>query len=342
MSFGVSHMKTAIRLLSITLVLFLREFSSAGADPRLLEAAQKEGEVVWYTTMTFDQSTVVVDRFQKKYPFLKVTLYRSSGAPLMNKVLTEARVGRHAFDVVGGRGEMIVAFREKNLLASYFSPERTTIDPDLFDKEGYWHTYYVVPVALGYNTKLVKKEEVPNTYEALLHSKWKGKKISLDSTAYLLLQGLTAAWGKEKALSYMKQLAGQEPILTRGSTERVTMAGAGEFPIVIAYAHTVERAKFKGAPMDWFPLEPAVVEIDPLLIGSQAPHPNAARIFLDYLLSKEGQEMLLEFQRIPVRKDVEPVPARLFRGYKRIVERPDDYKYFAENVKLFEEIFKTR
>jgi iron(III) transport system substrate-binding protein len=237
---------------------------------------------------------------------------------------------------------MIQAFKEKNLLVPYRSPETTTIDPDLFDKEGYWYTYYVVPNALGYNTRLVKKEEVPKSYEALLDPKWRGRKISMDNEAYLILQGLISAWGREKAVDYMKKLAAQDPVLSRGNTERVTITGAGEYPLVIAYAHTVEREKFKGSSIDWLALEPAVVEIDPLMVGSKAPNPNAARLFLDYLLSKEGQEMLLEFQRIPVRSDVEPKPARLFRGYQRIVERPDDYKYFAENVKLFQEIFKTR
>jgi ABC-type Fe3+ transport system substrate-binding protein len=71
-------------------------------------------------------------------------------------------------------------------------------------------------------------------------------------------------------------------------------------------------------------------------------HPNAARLFMDFIPSKEGQTVLVDFQRIPVRKDVEPKPARLFRGYQRVVERPDDYKYFTDNVKLYEEIFKTR
>ncbi len=317
-------------------------FAQSSPDPKLVEAAKKEGEIVWYTSMAIDQSKVVLDRFNSKYPEIKPILYRSGGGALMNKVLTEARAGRFAFDVVGGRGEMIQAFKEKNLLASYRSPETRLIDQDLFDKEGYWYTYYVVPNALGYNANLVKKDEVPKGYEALLEPKWKGRKISMDNEAYLLLQGLISAWGREKAIDYMKKLAAQDPVLSRGNTERVTITGAGEYPLVIAYAHTVEREKFKGSPVDWVALEPAVVEIDPLMVGSKAPHPNAARLFLDFLLSKEGQEMLVEFQRIPVRSDVEPKPARLFRGYKRIVERPDDYKYFAETVKLFQEIFGTR
>ena len=333
-----------ITLLVLGFLFFLSHSAQAqkSPDPKLLEGAKKEGEIVWFTSMPLDQSQPVADAFQKKYPFIKVTLFRSGGGALINRILTEARAGKYSFDVVGGKGEMIQGFKEKNLLASYRSPETSMIDPDLFDKDGYWYVYYVVSNVLGYNTKLVKKEDVPTTYDALLNPKWKGGTISMDNEGYLILQGLISAWGREKAVSFMKRLAAQDPVLTRGNTERVTFAGAGQYPLVIGYAHTVEREKFKGAPIDWVPLEPSVVEIDPLMIGSNAPHPNGARIFLDYLISKDGQEMLLEFQRVPVRRDVEPKPARLFRGYQRIVERPDDYKYFSDNVKLYQEIFKTR
>jgi len=329
-------------VITCLVVLICPRYIHAQAKEEVVKGAKKEGKLIYYSALTVREGLELAAAFEKKYPFIKVTLFRSGGGALMNKVLTEARAGRYAFDVVGGRGEMIQAFKEKNLLGAYRSPETARIDPDLFDKEGYWYTYYVVPNALGYNTKLVKKDEVPKTYEALLEPKWKGRKISMDNEAYLLLQGLASAWGREKAVDYMRKLAAQDPVLSRGNTERVTMTSAGEYPLIIAYAHTVERDKFKGGPMDWVALEPAVVEIDPLMVGSKAPNPNAARLFLDYLLSKEGQAMLLEFQRIPVRSDVEPKPARLFRGYQRIVERPDDYKYFADNVKLFQEIFKTR
>lgn len=332
-------------VLWIAVILLLQPAASlaqTATDPKILEGAKKEGTVMWYTSMAIDQSKVVVDRFQQRYPFVKASFLRLGGGAVMNRVLTEARAGKHLFDVVGGRGEMIQAFKERGLLAAYRSPETAMIDRDLFDKDGYWYVYYVVPNALGYNTKLVKREEIPKTYEELLHPKWKGRKISMDNEGYLLLQGLISAWGREKAVDYMRKLAAQDPVPSRGNTERVTMTSAGEYPLVIAYAHTVEREKFKGGPVDWLALEPAVVEIDPLMIGSKAPNPNAARLFLDYVLSKEGQEMLLEFQRIPVRKDVEPKPARLFRGYQRVIERPDDYRYFSENVKLFQEIFKTR
>jgi iron(III) transport system substrate-binding protein len=315
---------------------------SQSTDPKIIEAAKEEGEIIWYTSMAVDQSQVLMNAFNKKYPAIKPVLVRLGGGALMNRVLTETRAALFGFDVVGGRGEMIQIFKERGIIASYLSPETRQIDADLFDKQGFWYVHYVVPWALGYNTQQVKKEEVPKTYEALLDPKWKGGKISMDTEGYLVLQGLMTALGREKAIDYMKKLAAQEPTLSRGNTERSALASAGQYPLIMAYAHTLEREKFKGAPIEWVPLEPAVVEIDPQMIGVKSPHPNAARLFMDYILSREGQELLVEFQRIPVRKDVEPKPARLFRSYQRIVEKPDDYKFFSENVKLYQEIFKTR
>ena len=317
-------------------------WSQGSPDAKLIEGAKREGEIVWYTTMTLDQSKSVVDRFQKKYPFIKPNLFRTGGGPLLNKILTEARGGLHAWDVVVGRGEMLLPLMEKKLLASYSSPEAKMIDSDLVDNEGYWAAYYVNSYVLGYNTKLVKKADVPKTYEELLNPKWKGGEISVDTEAYGMLQGLIRVWGKEKAVSYFKRLAALNPVPKRGNTERVQLAVAGEYPLIIAYNQTIQRMTSRGAPIDWVALEPAVVQVNPVMLAAKAPHPNGARLFLDFILSKEGQEMLRGFQRIPVRKDVEADPPRLFKGYKRVLEHPEDYKNFDETVKLYLDIFKLR
>jgi iron(III) transport system substrate-binding protein len=210
------------------------------------------------------------------------------------------------------------------------------------DNEGYWTGYYVNSYVLGYNTKLVKKADLPKTYEELLSPRWKGGKISVDTEAYGMLQGLIRVWGKEKAVSYFKRLAAMDPVPKRGNTERVQLAVAGEYELIIAYNQTIQRMTSRGAPIDWVALEPAVVQVNPVMLAAKAPHPNAGRLLLDFLLSKEGAEMLRSFQRIPVRKDVEPDPPRLFRGYKRVLEHPEDYKNFDETVKLYLEIFKLR
>ena len=310
-------------------------------DQKIVDAAKKESELVYYTTMTLDQSKMVVDRFQKKYG-IKATLFRTGGGPLLNKIFTEARGGRYDWDVVVGRGEMVLPLIERKLVASYRSPETKMIEAELFDKEGYWTAYYVNSYVLGWNTQLVKKPDVPKTYEELLNPKWKGGQISVDTEAYGMLEGLKRVWGKEKAVGYFKRLAALDPVLKRGNTERVQLVVAGEYPLILAYNQTIQRMASRGAPIDWLPLEPAVTQVNPVMLAAKARHPNAARLFYDFVLSREGQEMLRGFQRIPVRKDVEPDPPRLFRGFKIAVEDPEDYKDFDASVKQYLEIFKLR
>ena len=314
----------------------------AGANPKIIEAAKEEGKVSYYTTMTLSQSKKVVDKFQQKYPFIQAELFRGGGDEVLNRIQNEARGGLYAWDVVSTRGDSVLALMDAQLITSYRSPEARLINKDMVDDEGYWTAYYVNPYVLGYNTKLVKKHEVPQTYEQLLDPKWKGKRISIDDSAYGLLAGLERAWGKEKAVAYFKKLAAQDPVVMRGNTNRVQLAMAGEYPLIIAYAPTIQRETSKGHPMDWVPLEPVPVQVNPMMLAAKAPHPNAGKLFIDFLLSKEGQKMLVGFRRIPVREDVEPDPPRLFRGYKRIVEHPEDYKNFNETIRLYQEIFDLR
>jgi iron(III) transport system substrate-binding protein len=171
--------KRVFRLGFAAALLLLPSITWPQSSPsqKVIEAAKKEGEVVWYTTMTLDQSKQVVDRFQKKFPFIKPTLFRTGGGPLLNKIMTEARGNLFAWDVVVGRGEMVLPLMERKLLASYQSPESKAIEEQLADKEGYWTAYYVNSYVLGWNTKLVKKEDVPRTYDGLLNPKWKGGQI---------------------------------------------------------------------------------------------------------------------------------------------------------------------
>lgn len=325
--------------LAVVCLLSQSALAQAGPSPELIEAAKKEGALGYYTTMTLSQSKKLVDRFEQKYPPIKVELFRTGGDPLLNKIITEARGGLNAWDVTSGRGDMVLPLMENKLLAAYHSPESKNIPEDLVDKEGLWTAFYVNPYVLGFNTKLVNSAEAPKTYEDLLKPKWQGKKISIDDEAYGLLMGLMEAWGKERAVDYFRKLAAQKPVVMRGNTNRVQLAVAGEYSLIIAYAPTIQRETSRGAPIDWVPLEPVPVQVNPVMVSARAPHPNAAKLFTDFLLSEEGQKMLIGFSRIPVREDVDPKPLRLFRGYKRIVEHPEGYKNFSETVKLYREIF---
>jgi len=314
----------------------------AASDSAIIEAAKKEGELALWTASDLQQVTKMGQQFEKKYPFLKVNVYRSGAASLQSKIITESLAGKHTWDVTNFSFETILGLIERRLVAKYKSPERNMLYEDMMDSEGYWTAIYPQPTILGYNTNHVKKNEVPRTYNELLMPKWKGKKISIDNDGIGLLLGLSIAWGKEKALGYLRQLAANEPIPGRGHSFRVQQIAAGEYFLTLAYANPIQAAKFQGAPVDWVVLEPAPVSLNAIMLAERAPHPNAGKLYIDFILSREGQETLKSLQRIPARKDVEPDPPGLIRGYKRIVFQPAKREEYAETDKLYKEIFGIR
>jgi len=308
----------------------------AANDTAILAGAGREAKVAVYSTMSLDESERVLAEFGRKFPFLKVSVYRTGGAALLNRVLSEDRAGKQDFDLLMGRGDMVLPMKSRALLAAYVSPEQRFYDDDLKDPQGYWTAMYISPIVLGFNTRMVPAREAPRKYEDLLDAKWKGK-LSLDSTGYALLMGLKRARGEMKAIEYLTQLADQKPIIQRGNTARLQLTVAGEFPLLITYNYVVEGFAAKGAPIDWVALEPVVVQINPVMIAAKAPHPNAARLLMDFVLSRKAQEILRDLKLVPARSDVEPRPSRLFKGFKRQVVNPNEEeveKHAKEYMKI--------
>ena len=139
---------------------------------------------------------------------------------------------------------------------------------------------------------MVKAAEVPKTYEELLSARWKGSNISIDQDGYEFLQGLVLTWGKEKAVGFLKRLAAQNPTPRRGNSLRVQLVVAGEYPLLITMASPVQLARREGAPIQWIPLEPVPVSFHAIALAERAAHPNAGKLYIDFILSREGQEAL--------------------------------------------------
>jgi iron(III) transport system substrate-binding protein len=212
----------------------------------------------------------------------------------------------------------------------------------LRDSAGHWTAIYAIPYVLGYNTNLVKAQDAPKNYDELLGAQWKGGKISIDQDGYEVLQGLIHSWGKEKAVDYLKQLASQQPVARRGNSLRVQLAAAGEHPLLITMASPLQLARRDGAPLNWIALEPVPVSFHAIAVAEHGARANAAKLYVDFVLSREGQETLRGVQRIPVRKDVEADPPNLFKGYRRIMLQPVKKEDFNEVVTLYNRIFGLR
>jgi iron(III) transport system substrate-binding protein len=309
-------------------------------ETQLVEGAKKEKKLVFYTTMDLPQCIEVVRDFAQKYPFLDLELHPLEAETMVKRIQNEARDGVSTWDVLLGGGGLFQPLLEANLVVPYHSPQREAVSEALNDSAGFWSGYYINPYVLGYNTTVVKEEEIPKSYDALLESRWRGNRIAIDSTAHGLLRGLAAAWSEEKAVAYLKRLAEQQPVMARASIMAVDSLHTGNVAMVIARAPVIQGYKKKlQSPIDWVSLEPTVAQIDVVMLSAQSPHPNAARLFVDFALSKEGQGALASIQQIPVRRDMEPRSNTMFQGHKWFVERPDKHVNFRETVKLFREIF---
>jgi iron(III) transport system substrate-binding protein len=329
-------------LISFTLIFLLFALSGAiGAEPALIEAAKREGGVVFYTTMDIQNSGALVDAFNKKYPFIKGDLVRLGGTAMVSRIMTEAQAGANRFDVAVGISPSFMPMRERNLIAPYISPEFANLYDDLYDPKGYWATVYLNTLVLGYNSKAIVRAELPKSYDDLLKPQFKQKFI-IDIENHDVFVALSQEWGQERAVNYFKGLANQIPVFLRGNTNRANLVSAGERAMTFVYAQVIERMKQSGAPVDWIPLEPVAVETNVAMLAAKAAHPNAARLFIDYLISKEGQEFLKTFRRIGPRKDVKPDPPKLFEGFRRRVVPPDAYKNLRELTKLHNDALGVR
>jgi len=311
------------RFIALVAVLFEVGVSNlqAGDQDAILEGAKKEGVLVVYTSMSVDQVQRILDAFKTRYPFLKTTMFRAVGERLLTKIMTEAQAGKYDFDAVQSAESQAYFLKKKNLLQRYVSPEAKHIQKPFFDPDGYWTAVYIMPNVIAYNTRMVKRNEVPKTDEDLLQPKWKGK-MGMDHTKPEWFAWKLKRMGEEKGLAYMKKLGAQEFRLYAGLSVVTNLLAAGEFPLVLnTYLHNVEDIKRKGAPVDWIAQDPIFTKFQPLGIGSKAQHPNAAKLFTDFMLSEEGQKVIASFGRVPTR-----------RGVTTSVQGLDKLNYVIDNI----------
>ncbi|MSP37223.1 MAG: extracellular solute-binding protein [Deltaproteobacteria bacterium] len=270
----------------------------------LIEKAKAEGEVAFYSSLQAQQIDPFIQLFRKRYPFIKVNPYRVSGNRQVIKIQTEMNGGNHLFDVTNGSAEQASAIKKIGAIDPYFSPQREFYNPPNRDKDGYFASLYVIPIVLGYNTNMVKRQDAPKTYEDLLQPRWKGN-MFLDDEAYEWSAVLQKHLGRDKALQYMRALAKQDLRFMRGRTAQSQLLAAGERPIAIVLSgHTVLDMKARGAPVDQVILDPYYAQANKLMLARHAPHPHAAALFYDWALSEEGQAMITTFGRVIARKGV--------------------------------------
>lgn len=276
--------------------LFL--YKGADRDARLLEGAKKEGSLNLYTSLNTKDSGPITEAFEKATG-VKVLLWRSSSEKVLQRAVTEARAGRFAADVLETNGPEMEALSREKLLAEFHSPHFKDLPPAAFPKHRQWVADRFNFFTIGYNTQLVKPDEVPNSYEDLLHPRFAGK-LALEASDTDWFGAIVKHMGEAKGLAFFRKLAATKPQMRNGHTLLAELVSSGEVPITATiYNHNIERLAVRGAPVKWKALAPTFGRPNAIGVVPRGPHPHAALLFTDFMLSPVGQQLLKERNRVP-------------------------------------------
>jgi iron(III) transport system substrate-binding protein len=275
----------------------------------LEEGAKKEGKLLWYTTLIVNQALKPLkEAFEKKYPFVQVDFHRADSEQLAQRMLAEYQAKKYDVDMLDGTST-IVMLKKAGFIQRFDSPLLREYPAKLKDAQGYWAVPNVYFMTLGYNTKLVKPNEVPKTAQDLLNPKWRGKMIwstSGGSGAPIFIGNTLISMGQEAGTAYLKKLASQNIAKSTASNRAVLdMVIAEEYAIAInIFNYHAVISRSAGAPVDWQALEPVPGQVKTLGLAKNSPHPHSAMLMIDFLLSKDGQKIFQEADYLPAHPDV--------------------------------------
>ncbi len=282
----------------------LATYRGADREKLILEGARKEGKLSWYTTFILHMSDALVEGFKKKYPFIAVDAYSGTEAAVSQRVITEYKAGRHDVDVltVGPSGPPIIAAIGG---VKWDSPYLVDFPVgDLGRNEaGTIVTIEADPSVLVYNTKMTAPADIPKQWEDLLKPRWKGKLAFADAPNVLpmILGGMTDEWGKERAQDFMRRLAQQNPAILGVTSNAITgMVGSGDKDGTLNSVHNVALAMDDGAPIAFAALGNTLFSNRiTTLFPPEPPHPYAALLFTDFLLSADDGQRIMEETHYP-------------------------------------------
>jgi iron(III) transport system substrate-binding protein len=332
---------------SVSMIIALAMGGSACAQqswmvPDLLAAAKKEGTMTLYTSINEEEALPILKVFEDATG-IKIELVRNSDTGLLSRIMVEQRAGRQSWDVIQTTA---VSKMPQELLAKYEPPEAKDIQAGGRDPGGKWWGVYANYNTPAYNTNKVKKEDLPKSFEELSQKKeWAGK-VGLDVGDASWLSGIYRFYGEQKGEQLAKAFfENLKPRMSNGHLALARSVGAGEFDVAITnYLNLTLNVKLSGAPTDFWVLDPVVVFYGQAGVNEKAPHPNAARLFTNFMLSREGQTALTARGRIPTRSDVETNPPGILKALEGkkiepVLLSPADEQKWA---RTFKQVFDIR
>ncbi len=308
----------------------------ADREQKLLEGARREGTLTIYTSAPTDDIGPLVAAFEKKYG-LKVSVWRASSEKVLQRALQEARANRFTLDLVETNGPELEAMHREGLLQAVGSPHEADLIAPALRPHGEWIGTRLNVFVQAYNTRLVKKEELPNTWEDLAHPRWKGR-LGIEQEDADWLAGQLAELGEARGEKLFRNIVAVNGISVRkGHTLLTQLVVAGEIPLALTvYNYKAEQLKQKGAPIDWFHIGPAIARPNGVAVAKKARNPQAAVLFYDFEISPEGQKILAGRDFVPTSRKVDTPLNRIPMKFVDARLALDDARKWE---KLYDEIF---
>ena len=313
----------------------LAGYTGADRQARLLEGAKKEGPLAIYTSAQSDDMGALVAGFEKKYG-LKTTTWRAGSEKVLQRAVTEARGNRRTVDIIETNGPELESMSREKILVAVKSPHLTQLIPQALRPHGEWVGTRLNVFVQAWNTKLVKKEELPKTWEDLLNPRWKGR-LGVEAEDQDWLSGVCAELGEAKGIKLFKDIVAANGISVRkGHTLLTQLVVSGEIPFALTvYNYKAEQLKEKGAPIDWMSIGTPIARPNGVGMAKAAPNPHSAVLFYDFEISEEGQKILAA-------RDFVPTSTKVDNPFKNGLRFVDAARMLDEGdkwLKLYSEIF---
>ena len=312
--------------------IFLAPSPAWAIDPAVVEAARKEGRVVWHTSQIAGELALPLASAFKAAYGIDVSVIRSTPRQMAERVAQADRAGQGTIDVVDGRGA-IAQMKRAGHLAAVTIDNSARLPRELVDPQGTWFATNVFTISLVVNTELVAPARRPRTLQDLLAPEWAGRMAwSLQSTlsgAPGFIGTVLMDKGETDGRSYLERLARQQiagyDVSSREIIEKV-IAGEAEIGLQI-YSHQVGSPPERNAPIAWLPLDPVTASFSAVAVTRRAPHPNAARLFVEFQLSQKGQEIFRDAAQLPADPQIAPADPLLMPAggkFRALYISPDD------------------
>jgi iron(III) transport system substrate-binding protein len=288
----------------------IADYQGADREQRLLDGAKREGELTLYSSMQLESIAPLQKAFEDKYG-IKLRVWRGSGKDILRRAVTEARANRTDLDIAETDGFALEALHREGLVQAVHSPYLADLIPEAVPPQGQWVATRISIFTGVYNTNLIKKADLPTSYQDLLKPAFKGA-LGIEADDYDWFGMVVGLLGEEPALRLFRDIVARNGMSVRkGHTLLTNLVAAGEVPIgLTVFMQNADVARKAGGPVDWFLIPPTIARPNAIALARRAPHPHAAVLFYDFMLS-DGQQIMLKREFVPTSRKIPSVLGRV-------------------------------